>query len=226
MDQQTYHVLLEGRAVGPYDRRTILGMRIKHMLTGDHLLVRGNGSRCTVRELIGAGAADADVQHSRIGTSSRAQATYTGILVERTGRGFAIPRFQGELEVRVHPDVLRLAGRYRRFLRWRDGRIKLPLNRIVQASATDTRVDIGLQPEGASRVQQLALYMFTADAAQELLAYLLPDAPQPETPAQAPAADRGANRAMSPPRVLAIAIGGLAVVIGVLVLTLVRRRLY
>lgn len=24
-----YHVLLEGRTVGPYDRRTIVGMRIK-----------------------------------------------------------------------------------------------------------------------------------------------------------------------------------------------------
>ena len=224
MDQQTYHVLLEGRAVGPYDRRTILGMRIKHMLTGDHVLVTGNGSRCTVRELIGAGPADSGAQHSRSGTSSRAQATYTGMLVERTARGFAIPRFHGELEVRVHPDVLRLAGRYRRFFRWREGRVKLPLSRIVQASATDSRVDIALQPEDASRVQRLGLYLFTPDAAQELLAYLLPDALPSEHPAQP--ADRGAKRAMSPARVLAIAISGLAVVIGVLVLTLVRRRLY
>ena len=30
--------MLEGRQVGPYDRRTIVGMRIKNTLTSDHLL--------------------------------------------------------------------------------------------------------------------------------------------------------------------------------------------
>jgi len=35
VDQTIYHVLLEGRKVGPYDRRTIVGMRIKKTLTSD-----------------------------------------------------------------------------------------------------------------------------------------------------------------------------------------------
>ena len=44
-----YHVVLEqGRTLGPFDRRTIVGMRIKKALTSKHVLVDSAGTRLTV----------------------------------------------------------------------------------------------------------------------------------------------------------------------------------
>src|SRR4029453_7832312 len=52
LDRSIYHVLLEGRTVGPYDRRTIVGMRIKKALASDHVLIGADGDRLTVADLI------------------------------------------------------------------------------------------------------------------------------------------------------------------------------
>lgn len=217
MDEATYHVLLDGRSVGPYDRRTILGMRIKHMLTGDHLLVTSGGSRITVRELIGAsgeGAAEAGVRGSG-GTS-------TGMLVMAAGRGFRIPKFGGEVEVRVQGEVLRIAGRYRRMFRWHDGRVKVPLADVVHARAKGPRTDIWLQPAGASTLQHVALYMFTSEAADDLAARLTPTPAHPAlAAAQAAAAGEAAWSSL---RVLGIAVGSVVLVIGLVLLALLYRR--
>ena len=48
MENARYHVLLEGRRVGPYDRRTIVGMRIKKALTSADVLVTAEGGQLTV----------------------------------------------------------------------------------------------------------------------------------------------------------------------------------
>jgi len=231
VNQRTYHVLLEGRTVGPYERETIVGMRIKHMLTGDHLLVTSGGSQLTVRELIGASAGrdslqDRDAPPSRSGPS-RVQATYTGMLVERSGRGFDIPRFKGEIEVRVHSDVLRLAGRYRRAWRWKDGRIKLALQDIVHARAAGTRTDVWLQRAGSAKLQRLGLYMFTSDAAEELAAWLSArGSGQDDRAAAVACAAADGAQPISAKRVLAIVIAGVAVVIGLVLVALLGRRLY
>lgn len=222
MDQATYHVLLDGRSVGPYDRRTIVGMRIKHMLTGDHLLVTSGGARLTVRELIGAspeGAAEGADAPSR----SSGQVTSTGMLVAAGRRGFRIPRFSGEVEIRVQSDVLRLAGRYRRAFRWHDGRVKLPLQDLVHARAKGPRTDVWLQPAGSSTLQHLALYMFTSEAADELAARLTP-AGQPHPALAAAQAAAGGDAALSSMRVLGIAVGAVVVVIGLVLLALLYRR--
>lgn len=212
--------------VGPYDRRTIVGMRIKHMLTGDHLLVASGGSQLTVRDLIGAGPTAA-APRGRSETGGRVQASFTAMLLDATRRGFAIPRFKGEVEVRVQADALRLAGRYRRLLRWRDGRIKLPLKDIAHARANGPRTDLWLQPEGSSRLQRLGLYLFTAEAAAELAACLAPAAGQPAHPAAAAAqAAAGGKRAMATGRVLVVAVLGVATVVALVLLVLLSRRLY
>ena len=52
-----YHVVLEGRRVGPYNRRTIVGMRIKQTLTSEHVLVDTQGKELTVGDLLGTPAA-------------------------------------------------------------------------------------------------------------------------------------------------------------------------
>ena len=52
MENPVYHVLLDGRTVGPYDRRTIVGMRVKKTLGSDHVLVGADGARTTVGALV------------------------------------------------------------------------------------------------------------------------------------------------------------------------------
>jgi hypothetical protein len=227
VEQPTYHVQLEGRTVGPYDRRTIVGMRIKHMLTGDHLLVTSGGSQLTVRDLVGAGPT-AGAPRSRSDAGGGVQASYTGMLVDATGRGFPIPGFKGEVEVRVQADALRLAGRYRRLLRWMDGRIKLPLKDIAHARANGPRTDLWLQPEGSSRLQRLGLYLFTSEAAAELAAYLTRAAGEPGHPAAAAAkaAAAAGERAMAAGRVLAVAVLGAASVVALVLFVLLSHRVY
>jgi hypothetical protein len=223
VDQPTYHVLLDGRTVGPYDRRTILGMRIKHMLTGDHLLVTPDGARLTVRDLIGV-TSEGGAEPAGDLDEPGAQAASTGMLVDCGRGGFAVPRFQGEVEVRVQREVLRLAGRYRRALRWRDGRVKLPLKDVVYARGKGPRTDIWLQAAGASKLQRLALYMFTSEAADELAARLAPAADAAHPALVAAKAAAAGEPPPSSVRVLAVAIGGVAIVVALVLLVLLYRR--
>jgi hypothetical protein len=222
LDQATYHVLLDGRSVGPYDRRTILGMRIKHMLTGDHLLVTSGGAQLTVRELIGA-APEGDAETGDNEAAPRNTATSTGMLLAAGRRGFRVPAFRGEVEVRVQGDVLRLAGRYRRAFRWHDGRVKLPLQDIVHARAKGPRTDLWLQAAGSSKLQHVALYMFTSEAAEELATRLASAGEAHPALAAAKAAAAG-DAALSSLRVIGIAVGAVVIVIGLVLLALLYRR--
>ena len=52
MENPVYHVLLEGRKVGPYDRRTIVGMRVKKTLDSKSVLLGSDGTRITVADLV------------------------------------------------------------------------------------------------------------------------------------------------------------------------------
>jgi len=224
VDQPNYHVLLDGGTVGPYDRKTIVGMRIKHMLTGDHLLVAADGTRLTVRELVGGPAANR-------GASGRPGAppvlgTYTGMLMEAGRRGILVPAFKGELEVRVHADVLRLAGRRRRGFGWKDDRVRIALADMAHARARGARVDIWLQPPGSKRLQRLALHMFTAEAAEDLLACLPPATTDPDQPgaARVRAAEVGPTAPAA--RALAVAVLGISAVIALVLLVLLSARIY
>lgn len=224
MDQALYHVLLDGRKVGPYDRKTIVGMRVKHMLTSDHLLQAAGGAQLTVRELIGAPPSPPSAGAAAPGGPSRVQATYSGMLLDRSGRGMVVPRFRGELEVRVHTDVLRLAGRFRRFLRWQAGRVKLRLKDIVHARSKGPRTDLWLQPPGSARLQRIGLYLFTAEAAEELAIWLAPAGASEHPNAAAAKAAAVGEPAVSAGRVLAIAVAGIVAVVAVVLVVLLYRR--
>lgn len=229
MDQPNYHVLLDGRTVGPYDRKTIVGMRIKHMLTGDHQLVAPDGTRLTVRELVGGTSAAPPANGDsavRPGTGSPVLGTFTGILVETGRRGRAVPAFKGELEVRAHADVLRLAGRRRRGLGWKDDRVKLALSDMVHASAKGPLVDIWLQPAGSKQLQRVALHMFTAEAAEELLACLPPATTDPDQPGAARVRAAQVRPPVPAARALAVAVLGVALVIALVLVVLVSSRSY
>lgn len=180
LENPLYHVLLEGRRVGPYDRRTIVGMRIKKALTSQDVVVAGNGRELTVGELVKMDRPDNDFGASRSGSYSVVQAVHTAALVESAGSGFALPPFKGEVEVRVQTRALRLAGRFRSGLGWKEDRVKIPLQDLKHARARGSLVDLGLQPGDGAPLQRITLELFTPEGAAELMAGLPAVTPWPE----------------------------------------------
>lgn len=198
MEDTRYHLLLEGRQVGPYDRRTIVGMRLKNAIGGDSVLIGPDGRRLTVEELM-HGRREPP-QHAVTGTFSLIKARFDARLAscERSG---PLPRYEGELEVRVQEDVLRVAGK--------DDRVKIPLADVVHARARDRFTDLWLRGEGGA-LQAATFEMASRQAADELVRWL-PGATQP-TPAVL-----GAMRAPMPPAILVGIAGAVIAVVVVLV---------
>lgn len=216
MDQTVYHVVLEGRTMGPYDRRTIVGMRIKKALTSDQPLVGPDGSRLTVGDLIERKPTNA-FYPSRSGSFLPVQASYPAGLVQSRGRGFPIPRFKGEIEARIQGDMLRLAGRYRRWWALRDGRVKVPLKDVAHAQVIGSQVELWLRSGPGGALQQITLELFKQNNAGQLVQWFTAAIPR-----TAPAAAVLAARPLSV-HGLWIAVSGTVVVLGLLLMVLLRR---
>jgi hypothetical protein len=214
-----YHVLLEGRRMGPYDRRTIVGLRIKKTLTSEHQLEASDGSRLSVADLLGTPQPNAEFNALRTGNYTAAKVTRSAWLVDRERGPADIPPFVGEIEVRVHSDVLRIAGKQRRLFGVKDGRVKLPLKDIAFFSSSASRLDLWLRA-GKDKLQRFALDLFSPEAVAELV-YWMPDVkPWPDKRAGANP-DRG-TVAGSP--LLWVAVFGVVMVGGLVLLVLLRRR--
>jgi hypothetical protein len=179
LEQPLYHVVLEGNKVGPYDRRTIVGMRIKHTLTSDHVLIGTDGTQLTVADLIGTRPRGGDFNPNRTTGLSIVQATYPASLLFVQGPGMRIPPFRGEVEARVQTDALRIAGRFRQGLGWKEDRVKLPLHDIVHARVSGSEVELGLR-SGGGALQHLGLELFTPALAGEFVGWLPEAVPWPE----------------------------------------------
>lgn len=222
MDAPVYHVLLEGRKVGPYDRRTIVGMRIKQTLTSDHVLIADDGRQLTVADLVRVRPRDSGFQPNRTGSYSLVQATYSASLLGVQGPGPAIPPFKDEIEARVQSGVLRLAGRFRKGLGWKEDRVKLTMKDVVHARVRASVVDLWLRNEGQERLQRVTLELFTPEAAGEFVDWLPAATPWPEADSQpaALAAPRDSSH------LLWVAVIGTAVIIGAVLVLLLSRRMY
>lgn len=230
MDQTAYHVLLEGRTVGPYDRRTIVGMRIRRTLTSDHVLISTGGAQLTVAELIGRRAAQPS-SPDRSGSVSLVQATFSASVLEIDGPGMAIPRFKDEVEVRVQMDVLRVAGRFRQRLGWREGRVKILLKDVVHARVKGSQVDLWLRHPQKARLQRIALELFTPEAAAEFVGWLPSATPYPvSTPAAVPLSvvptSAGQSPGASTSSALWVAVVGVTLVVALMLMVLLLRRVY
>ncbi len=220
---QRYYVLLEGRRVGPYDRRTVVGMRIKETLTSEHVLIGTDGSQSTVADLIGRAGPASSFNPDRSSSFSVVRARFAAALLEVRGNGIAFPRFKGEVEVRVQGEFLRIAGRFRRGLGWQDGRVKLPLQEVVHSRINGSQVDLWLRAAKAGEaMQRVSMQVFTPEAAAELVGCLPAATPWPEP--SAPAASPAEHR------MLWMSGLGLAVVVVILVVlilvALLQRRVY
>jgi hypothetical protein len=221
VDQPLFHVLLEGRKVGPYDRRTIVGMRIKKTLTSDHVLIGVDGSQLTVADLIGR-PAPKPFNAERSGSFSIVHATFPASLLEVEGAGVAIPAFKGEVEARVQADVLRLAGRFRHGLGWKEDRVKLTLKDVAHARVKGSQVEFWLRGAGKSGLQRVCLELFTAEAAGDLVEWFTSATPYPESAAAPAAAVKASeHRGMW---IAGAAIATVAIIIAVVLVAVLHRR--
>jgi hypothetical protein len=222
-----YHVLLdEGRRLGPFDRRTIVGMRVKKALTSKHVLVAADGARLTVAELVyqapgGAGLvvpSPGAQEDQPAGTRSVVQGIHPARLLEVEGAGLAVPPFKDEIEVRVQTRVLRIAGRFRDGLGWKEDRVKVPLEDIPHARLRGTIVDLWIRAAGQQPLQRISLDLLDRDAAGELAEALPLTSPYPGSE---PLAARSAGRAGLPAPWVALAVA-VVFVVGVAVWAVVR----
>ena len=199
MAEPLFHVVLEGSTIGPYGWRTIVGMRVRKTLASTDVLLDSEGRRLTVGELIERRNRATGRNAPRSSGFSIVLATFPAVLVGVEGEGYAVPSFRGVLEARVQgDDVLRIAGRFRRGLRWREDRIKLPLDKVLHARIGGSVVELWLQPPGAvDALQRVVLELFTPEAAGELVDWLPVATPWPHGELPIPETPQGAAQASS-----------------------------
>jgi hypothetical protein len=227
LQNPVYHVLLEGRRVGPYDRRTIVGMKVKKALSSKNVLVGQDGSRTTVGELVRqALPADGFAASSQAGAAAAApsrpvvQGIHPARLLEVQGGGYTVPPFQGEVDVRVQGKVLRVSGRFRVGPDWKEERIKFPLQDIAHARLRGTIVDLWIRTPDGSGKQRVSLDLLKSEAAGELAESLPHAAPYPGSE---PLAGRTSARAGGRSSVMWASAVGAAVVLATLAAWLLLR---
>ena len=226
MEHPVYHVLHEGRRLGPYDRRTIVGMKVKKALSSDSVLLGADGSRTTVRELVREGQPDSAFAPSSISAPLSGNSSYSVIqgihsaqLLEVEGKGLAIPAFKGEIEVRVQTKVLRMSGRFRDGLGWKEDRVKFPLQDVAHARLRGTIVDLWIRSGESPKAQRVSLDLLKPEAAGELAESLPYTAPYPGSE---PLAGRARGSAALNPLMWAVAVGAIVTVAAVLAWALTR----
>jgi hypothetical protein len=227
VDNPVYHLLLEGRRVGPYDRRTIVGMKVRKTLRGDQVLLGADGSRITVADLVRQGRQPPDSGFAASGNSrlssshSVVQDVHPAQLLDVEGTGHAIPPFKGEVEVRVQTRVLRVSGRFREGLAWKEDRVKFPLPDIAHARLRGTVVDLWIRAPGQSTLQRVSLDLLTPEAAGDLAESLPFAAPWPGSE---PLAKRPQASASAVHPLLWAVVVGTAVIVGAVLVWVFTRR--
>ena len=184
------------------------------------MLIGTDGTRLTVGELIGQRPAR-PFSGDRSGSFSLVHATFTATVLEVAGRGLAIPRFRGEVEARVQADVLRISGRFRRGLGWKEGRVKIPLKDVVHALVKGSQLNLWLRaPRPGDAMQRLVLELFSPEAAGELVEWFVSATPWPGSTMPAGRARRADDKVLW---AAGAGLGGAVAVILVLIVVAVAR---
>lgn len=179
----SYRILLNDRQVGPFDRRTIVGMRIKELLGNNVVLLRSDGLQLTVAQLMMDRFEAANIQGGALQPGGDpVSGLWPTFTVDFGGswRGAGALGYLGTGELRFQGDVLRLTGQRRgRFLGTQIERIKLDINTLASAHASvKDRCLLELvfkpgQPVSLTRGQQsVQLRLDDVDAVSELLALM------------------------------------------------------
>jgi hypothetical protein len=219
VENALYHVIHEGRRLGPFDRRTIVGMRVKKALASQDVLVGGDGTRLTVADLVRKElpevAPQPDVPVARSGSQAVVQGIHAANLLQVEGGGLRLPPFKGEVEVRVQTAVLRIAGRFREGLGWKEDRVKIPLPDIAHARLRGTVVDLWVRTADQAALQRVSLDLLSPEAAGEVAEGLSHAAPWPGS--EPLAAKPQGPRAGAHPLLWAVVVGTALTVGGVVV---------
>ena len=173
-------------------------------------------------DLIGQRAAQ-PFSPERSGGFSIVQATFSASLLEVDGRGMEIPKFKDEIQARVQGDLLRLAGRFRHGLGWKEDRVKIVLKDVVHARVRGSQVELWLRNAPERPLQRIALELFTPESAGEFADWLPAAMPFPEPAAAKPAAAFAPSSVVSHAG-LWVAILGFSLVMAMMLMVLVLRR--
>jgi len=126
-----YHLLMPDQQLGPYDRRTIVGMHIRKLIEGQLTVQRSDGHHMTVVQLLADRFEMADGESlSRQSASPPASGIWPTFLVDFGGslmKAGALG-FIGKGELRFQGDILRMtANRKSGLMSSRQVRIKIRL---------------------------------------------------------------------------------------------------
>jgi hypothetical protein len=165
-----YHLLVGDRQLGPYDRRTIVGMRIKKLIDNNLQVKRSDGHAMTVAQLLADRfeMADAESLHKQA-VSPPASGIWPAFLMDCGGslmKAGALG-FIGKGELRFQGDHLRVtANRRAGFVSTKIERTKLLLVSISAASQDTSRPNVIVLrvkpgfpgvPEGVNHVARIKL---------------------------------------------------------------------
>jgi hypothetical protein len=176
----SYHLLVGDRQLGPYDRKTIVGMHIKKAVDHNLMVRRSDGHELTVAQL------QADRFEMADGDSLKQQAASppaSGIwptFLMNCGGSLMKPGafgFIGRGELRFQGEYLRLtANRKSGLVSTRLERIKVPLSAIFAASAHEKhtkflllQLKAGHPLEGVAGGGSAMIALDTAEDVKELL---------------------------------------------------------
>jgi hypothetical protein len=175
-----YHLLIGDRQLGPYDRRTIVGMHIKKLIDHNLPVRRSDGHQMTVAQLQADRfeMADAESLHKQA-VSPPASGIWPTFLMNCGGslmRPGALG-FIGRGELRFQGDFLRLtANRKSGLIATRQERTRLPLTALISAKAHPKQANvIVLLLKPAHRVEGVvgntpaAIQLDDTEAVKELL---------------------------------------------------------
>jgi hypothetical protein len=149
-----YSLFVNGKSLGPYERRMIVGMRVKKIVTNDQLVYRDDGLEMSVAQLL---QDREESQRSTVATpsmqASQLGAPSTGMWPQfnvRYGGGPVKPGawgFSGAGQVSYHGDTLRFKGNRRnKNLGMSRQEENLPIAAIASSSADGHYLNIALQP--------------------------------------------------------------------------------
>lgn len=175
-----YHLLVGDRQLGPYDRRTIVGMHVKKLIEHNLAVRRSDGHQMTVAQLQADRfeMADAESLHKQA-VSPPASGIWPTFLMN-CGGSFLKPGalgFIGKGELRFQGDYLRItANRKSGYISTRQERTKLPLTALVAATAHAKQANVlvlqlkpGHRVEGVVGNAPALIALDDAESVRELL---------------------------------------------------------
>lgn len=175
-----YHLLIGDRQLGPYDRKTIVGMRIKKLIDNDSHVNRTDGHEMTVAQLLADRFEMADAESlQKFAAAPPASGIWPTFLMNCGGslmRPGALS-FIGRGELRFQGDFLRLtANRKSGLISTRQERTRLPFDALISATVHAKLVDVlvlqlkpGHRVEGVVGNAPALIKLDDAESVRELL---------------------------------------------------------